>query len=192
MALNPQANSPAIPDRALAAFLDQLFHLVGDEKITADQQDEDQIDLSQFYLDALKHAGDSLVGRERILPLLIGRTQPTIDMARYDRGLALAEGFGLNGGQCEAFAATYAANLAQVLAEEGKRVFVASFTQRAINNALNKLAEAAPHVPAIKIGEPTRADGLRAAGVNPDDRVYHDILSTRQRTTRLLLSSAHS
>ncbi|CAG0937035.1 hypothetical protein TFLX_05939 [Thermoflexales bacterium] len=141
--------------------------------------DEDQLDLSQFYLDALKHAGDSLIGRERILPLLMGRTRPTIEMARYDRGLSLAEEFRLNAMQSEAFASAYAASLtyliqgppgtgktivlarlAQALAEEGERVFVASFTHRAINNALNKLAQAAPDVPAVKIGEPTRADGL--------------------------------
>ena len=277
MTLTPQANTPAIPDRTLGAFLDNLHRLVLDETITAKREllelwgqplstrvalgraieglravkvgrdglielacdrntsrfregdilclnqgspyfqprftvtleedddtrlvvstfdhmfnwaevfrqdtgwilDEDQIDLSQFYLDALKHAGDSLLGRERILPLLIGRAQPTIDMARYDRGLTLAEDFGLNGSQSEAFASAYAANLAyliqgppgtgktivlahlaQVLAEEGERVYIASFTHRAINNALNKLAQAAPDVPAIKIGEPTRADGL--------------------------------
>jgi DNA replication ATP-dependent helicase Dna2 len=141
--------------------------------------DEDQLDLSPTYLDALKHAGDSLVGRERILPLLMGQTQPMIDMARYDRGLSMAEEYGLNDGQSEAFASAYAADpayliqgppgtgktivlarLAQVLAEDGERVFVASFTHRAINNALNKLARVAPDVSAIKIGEPARADGL--------------------------------
>jgi DNA replication ATP-dependent helicase Dna2 len=293
MVLTPQANIPAITDRALAAFLDQLHRLVLDETITAKREllelwnqplatrvaqgraieglrvakvernglielacdrntsrfregdilclnqgspyfqprftvtleedddtrlvvstfdlmfnwaevfrqdtgwilDEDQIDLSQFYLDALKHAGDSLIGRERILPLLMGRAQTTIDMARYDRGLALAEDFGLNGGQCEAFASAYAANLtyliqgppgtgktivlarlAQVLAEEGERVFVASFTHRAINNALNKLAEAAPDVPAIKIGEPTRADGLLVENyASFDDSPFKDL-----------------
>jgi DNA replication ATP-dependent helicase Dna2 len=37
---------------------------------------------------------------------------------------------------------------------------ITAFTHRAINNALNKLAEVAPDVPAIKIGEPSRADGL--------------------------------
>lgn len=38
MALNPQANTPAIPDRALGAFLDQLHRLVLDESITAARQ----------------------------------------------------------------------------------------------------------------------------------------------------------
>ena len=141
--------------------------------------DEDQLDLSQYYLDALEQAGESWVGRARILPLFMGRLRPLLDRARYARGLRLAEAFGLNDGQREALAGSYAADLAyliqgppgtgktivlarlaQALAEEGERVFVAALTHRAINNALNKLAQAAPDVPAIKIGEPAPADGL--------------------------------
>ena len=141
--------------------------------------DEDQLDLSQYYLDALEQAGDSWIGRGRILPLFMGQVRPIVDRARYARGLSLAEAFGLNDGQREALAGSYAtdlayliqgppgtgktivlARLAQVLAKEGERVFVAALTHRAINNALNKLAQAAPDVPTIKIGEPARADGL--------------------------------
>ena len=66
----------------------------------------------------------------------------------------------LNDAQCEALAQAYATNLAyliqgppgtgktlllarlvQLLAEDGERVLVTAFTHRAINNALNKLAE---------------------------------------------------
>ncbi len=142
--------------------------------------DEDNLDLSQYLLDALNHVGDTTVGRERILPLLMGRLRPMMDVASYDRAITLAEDFGLNYDQTEAFAQAYAtdiayliqgppgtgktrvlAHLAQTLVEDGERVLITAFTHRAINNALNKLAEVAPDVPAIKIGEPSRADGLR-------------------------------
>lgn len=141
--------------------------------------DEDQLDLSQSLLDALHHVGDTMVGRDRILPLLMGRTRPRVDPASYDRAHDRAEGYGLNDSQTEAFAQAYAtdpvyliqgppgtgktrvlAHLAQALVEDGERVLVTAFTHRAINNALNKLAEVAPDTPAIKIGDSSRADGL--------------------------------
>ncbi len=141
--------------------------------------DEDQLDLGQYLLDALKQVGDTTVGRERILPLLMGRKRPLMDAASYDRAITLAEDLGLNFDQAEAFAQAYAtdsayliqgppgtgktrvlAHLAQTLVADGERVLITAFTHRAINNALNKLAEVAPDVAAIKIGEPSRADGL--------------------------------
>ena len=47
--------------------------------------DQDQLDLSQYLLDALTHVGDTTVGRERILPLLMGRLRPQVDLASYER-----------------------------------------------------------------------------------------------------------
>ena len=38
--------------------------------------DEDKLDLSRYLLDALKQVGDTTIGRERILPLLMGRYGP--------------------------------------------------------------------------------------------------------------------
>ncbi len=141
--------------------------------------DEGYLDLSQYILEALNDAGDKLAGRERILPLLMGHSRPAIDHARYERILALADAFGLNWEQGEALAHAYAtdlvyliqgppgtgktrvlAHLAQLLVEDGERVLVTAFTHRAINNILNTLAEVAPHIPAIKIGQRTRADDL--------------------------------
>lgn len=141
--------------------------------------DEDNLDLSPYFLDALNCAADSTVGRERILPLLMGRIRPRVDPVSYDRACDLAEHYHLNDSQAEAFALAYAtdlayliqgppgtgktrvlAHLAQTLAADGERVLITAFTHRAINNALNKLAEVAPDTPAIKIGEPSRADGL--------------------------------
>jgi DNA replication ATP-dependent helicase Dna2 len=114
----------------------------------------------------------------------MGQARPTMDVARYERAFARAETWGLNDTQCEALAQSYATNLAyliqgppgtgktvvlarlvQLLAEDGERVLVTAFTHRAINNALNKLAEldrrmdTAP-LSFCKIGRQARADDL--------------------------------
>ncbi len=143
--------------------------------------DEGFIDLSNWILDALDEAGDTLAGRTCILPLLMGYTRPTVDPLRYQRGLEMGDGFGLNYSQTEALAQAYAADLAylvqgppgtgktrllahlaQALVADGERVLITSFTHRAINNALNKLAEVDPAVPLAKIGQEARADDLQA------------------------------
>jgi len=139
------------------------------------------IDLSSYILDALAEAGDSLVGRERILPLLMGSRSPQIDPGHYARGLEMGEAVGLNWNQSEALANAYATNLAYLvqgppgtgktrvlatlahaLAADGERVLICSFTHRAINNALNALVAQVPAVPVIKVGQPTRTDDLHA------------------------------
>lgn len=147
--------------------------------------DQGFLDFSQYVLDALDQAGDTAIGRERILPLLMGNSRPAMDAARYERAFERAEAWGLNDAQCEALAQAYATNLAyliqgppgtgktvvlarlvQLLAEDGERVLVTSFTHRAINNALNKIAEldrrmdAAP-LSFCKIGRQARADDPR-------------------------------
>lgn len=146
--------------------------------------DQGLLDFSQYVLDALDQAADTAVGRERVLPLLMARAEPTVDVTRYDRAFARAEAWGLNETQCEALANAYATNLAhliqgppgtgktrvlarlvQLLAEDGERVLITAFTHRAINNALNTLAEldremdAAP-LSFCKIGRDARADDL--------------------------------
>lgn len=118
------------------------------------------IDFSQYILDALDQTASTTVGQQRILPLLMGQVNPTLDYARYERAYERAEQWGLNATQCEALANAYATNLTwliqgppgtgktlvlarlvQLLVEDGERVFVTAFTHRAINNALEKLAE---------------------------------------------------
>jgi DNA replication ATP-dependent helicase Dna2 len=141
--------------------------------------DEGFMDLSGYYLEALNEVADRQVGRLRILPLILGNIGPEIDLASYERGWEAARETGLNESQAEAVGQSYAtdlvylvqgppgtgktlvlAHIARLLAEEGERVFVTALTHRAINNALNKIADVALDVPVCKIGHPARSDGL--------------------------------
>jgi len=142
--------------------------------------DEGFLDLSPYTLAVLDQVSDTTVGRERILPLLLGQRHPTMDAPHYERGLSYGDVFHLNWAQSEALAQAYAtdlayliqgppgtgktrvlAHIAQLLAEEGERVLITAATHRAINNALNKLAEVAPDVTSLKIGQAIQADDLR-------------------------------
>jgi DNA replication ATP-dependent helicase/nuclease Dna2 len=141
--------------------------------------DQGYLDFSHYVVDALTEVGDTFIGTQRILPLLMGVARPQADLARYQRALEQAENLGLNYDQAEAFAQAYAtdltwliqgppgtgktrvlAHLAEMLVADGERVLMTAFTHRAINNALNTLARVAPDVPAAKIGQPHRADDL--------------------------------
>jgi DNA replication ATP-dependent helicase Dna2 len=141
--------------------------------------DEDMLDLSVFYLNTLDQAADRLVGRQLILPLITGDKAPGVDYARYERSWEAAVAAGLNETQAEAVAQAYAtdlvhliqgppgtgktfvlAHLARQLVEDGQRVLVTGLTHRAINNALNKIAQVDSALPACKIGLETRAQGL--------------------------------
>jgi DNA replication ATP-dependent helicase Dna2 len=139
------------------------------------------LDLSAYILDALAEAGDTRVGREQILPLLMGEAEPIIDPGLYARGLDIGETLELNWSQTEALANAYAADLAylvqgppgtgktrvlaslaRALAHDGERVLICSFTHRAINNALNALVKQDPELDAIKVGHPVQAGDLHA------------------------------
>lgn len=146
--------------------------------------DEGFLDFSDQVLQALDEAADTAAGRERVLPLLMGRSRPKADPARFAYALERAEGWGLNEQQAEAVAFAYAsdlahliqgppgtgktlvlARLAQLLAEDGERVLVTAFTHRAIANALNTLhtlalRQDATPVTTVKIGHPARTGGL--------------------------------
>lgn len=146
--------------------------------------DEGFLDFSEKVLQALDQAADTAAGRERVLPLLTGRSRPRVDGERFEYGLARAEGWGLNEQQADALASAYAsdlayliqgppgtgktlvlARLAQLLAEDGERVLITAFTHRAITNALNKLHELSllqdsTPVTTVKIGHPARTSGL--------------------------------
>lgn len=147
------------------------------------------IDLSGFILGALAEAGDTLIGRERILPLLMGQKQPAIDPGLYARGLDIGETLELNWSQREALAHAYAtdlayliqgppgtgktrvlATLARALAGDGERVLICAFTHRAINNALNTLVKQDPDIAAIKVGHPIQSNDLLV----PNYETFHE------------------
>ncbi len=143
--------------------------------------DEGYMDFSGYYLDALAEVADRNVGRQRILPLILGERGPQLDFSAYERGWTQAIEVGLNESQAEALGQAYAtdltyliqgppgtgktlvlAHLVQMLVEEGERVLVTALTHRAIHNALNKIAQVAGEdLPVCKIGQAARADGLR-------------------------------
>ena len=144
--------------------------------------DESMLDLSQFYLDMLEDIDKTRRGRQIILPLLSNDIHPQIDYARYERSWEEAYAAGLNDSQAEAVAQAYASDLVHLIqgppgtgktfvlahlvdqwVREGQRVLVTALTHRAINNALNKIAQAAPGLPACKIGQEARAQDLLLA-----------------------------
>ena len=122
--------------------------------------DESYVDLEGRYLAAIDDLGKTNLGRELILPLIQGTLHPTIDAATHEAVYDQAQRDGLNDQQADAVANALATDtcwliqgppgtgkthtLAWVLAdllERGERVFVTSFTHRAINNLLAAVAE---------------------------------------------------
>ncbi|MEN9355044.1 MAG: hypothetical protein RL318_2369 [Fibrobacterota bacterium] len=157
------------------------------------------MDLSRQVLEALIELGASREGRERVLPLLMGRLTPKIDLARAT--LAELHGLerGFNWSQCEALAHCFATDLhtlvqgppgtgktrvlaeaAGMLAREGKRVLVTSLTHRAIHNALEAVARVSEHTfPVAKVGgQPVEGlsfpfyDSIRNSPLHRHDKGY--------------------
>ena len=141
--------------------------------------DQDWFDSSPFYLSALDTAADSQRGRAIILPLLQGSLTPKVDFARYERAIQVLGETHLNESQIESVAQSYAtdllhliqgppgtgktlmlAHLAQLLAQDGLRVFVTALTHRAIHNALDKIPEVDANIAVCKIGEQRHASDL--------------------------------
>jgi DNA replication ATP-dependent helicase Dna2 len=139
--------------------------------------DQDWFDSRRFYFSALDQAADSQLGRSTVLPLLLGSLEPRVDMAKYERAVDVLKESGLNESQVEAVAMSYAADLlhliqgppgtgktlmlaqlAKLLVEDGRRVFVTALTHRAIHNALNKIARV--DIPVCKIGDERHAEDL--------------------------------
>jgi DNA replication ATP-dependent helicase Dna2 len=138
--------------------------------------DEDQLDRAPYYLEALEACASTARGRERILPLMSGRLAPRVDYAGCQRARKAAVAAGLNENQAEALAHCYAtdlvhlvqgppgtgktcvlAHLVHMLVADGQRVLVTALTHRAVNNALNKIAQVDPALPVCKIGQARRA-----------------------------------
>ena len=141
--------------------------------------DQDWFDSSSFYLKALDAVAETNRGRSIILPLLQGSLLPKIDFARYERAREFLKDTNLNESQVEAVALSYAtdllhliqgppgtgktlmlAHLAQLLVQDGKRVFVTALTHRAIHNALNKIPQVDHNLPVCKIGDERHAGDL--------------------------------
>ncbi len=125
--------------------------------------DESFIDLEDRYRAAIEDLGKTAIGREVILPLLSGDRTPQFDAGEYNDAFERAEGDGLNDRQAEAVASAVATDvcwlvqgppgtgkthvLAWTIADllrRGERIFVTSFTHRAINNVLAAVAERVP------------------------------------------------
>jgi DNA replication ATP-dependent helicase Dna2 len=153
--------------------------------------DQDWFDASPFYLSALNRVADSQLGRSTILPLLQGKITPTIDFARYERVREYLESTNLNESQIESVALSYATNLlhliqgppgtgktlmlahlAQLLVQDGHRVFVTALTHRAIHNALNKIPGVDENIPVCKIGEGRHADDLNVPNFDSFDQSH--------------------
>jgi DNA replication ATP-dependent helicase Dna2 len=141
--------------------------------------DQDWFDSSGYHLAALNQAADSNLGRSVILPLLQGSLLPSIDYAKYERAKEELQDAGLNESQVESVALSYAtdllhliqgppgtgktlmlAHLARLLVQDGRRVFVAALTHRAIHNALNKIGRVDEAIPVCKIGAERHATDL--------------------------------
>ena len=130
------------------------------------------VDLEGFYQRALAEVQATQRGRDRILPLLAGSREPSIDVNEAERIYEQSLAAGMEDAQAEAIAAASCTDLCQltqgppgtgktrVLAEvvrnrlaRGERILVTSFTHRAIHNALAAVVRACPDTPDIcKIG----------------------------------------
>lgn len=77
--------------------------------------DQDILDLSHFYKDALNVVADSLRGRSIILLLLQGSLFSKLDYARYEHALQILSETQLNNNQVEAVAQAYARNAPRIL-----------------------------------------------------------------------------
>ncbi len=123
------------------------------------------------------------------MPLLQGALTPKVDFARYERARELLSSTHLNESQIESVAQSYAtdllhliqgppgtgktlmlAHLAQLLVQDGLRVFVTALTHRAIHNALNKIPQVDETIAVCKIGEERHAGDLNVPNFEKFDQ----------------------
>ena len=122
--------------------------------------DEDFVDLSSFFLQAIDALADTEHGRENVCPVLFGEPQKDLDLEIYNETLDAfeASGAALDESQVDAVAVCLAsspfhlvqgppgtgktytlARLVEKLVEQGHRVLLTAFTHRAIHHALAKV-----------------------------------------------------
>ncbi len=139
--------------------------------------DPDAIDLTDLYRQTIEEIRTSQIGREIVLPLLVGELQITFVDADVEDGNRAARARGFNAKQAEAVGLAFGAEqaaciqgppgtgkssvlalIARLMVERGERVLVTSHTHMAINNALNKIRK--EDVPTVKISSPAHRKGL--------------------------------
>ena len=151
------------------------------------QLDPEAQSLTGLALEALArlHAGRSASSRTA-LAVLEETAVRSLDPARQAAGSALARAYvpALDSSQQEAFVESVAASpvtlvqgppgtgktyvlarIVSALASQGARVLVASYTHRAVNNALRMVALADPSLSVVKAGKASAADDLRGTNV---------------------------
>ncbi|WP_219933147.1 DEAD/DEAH box helicase [Massilia glaciei] len=139
--------------------------------------EQDGVDLTKFFEQALDEIAGSATASEIILPLLDGTLPFGFNEDDGDYAHRIATEQGLNARQAEAVGLAFASEhvaciqgppgtgktrvlalVASLMAARGERVLVTSHTHTAINNALEKIA--AYDVPTVKIGSIGQARGL--------------------------------
>lgn len=145
----------------------ECWRAMGSEPLAEGQTglcvDESYIDLEDRYRAAIEDLGKTSLGREVILPLLRGDTKPAVDATEFEEAFEDATDDGLNDKQSEAVANAVSSDVCWLiqgppgtgkthvlawaivkLLERGERVFVTSFTHRAINNLLSAVGARLP------------------------------------------------
>lgn len=139
----------------------------------------DTLNMAGYYRLSLEEIGSSRIGQELLLPLLMGRLEPTLDEEAMDEALHIARREQFNERQAEAVSWAHGAHhvaciqgppgtgktrvlglIVRLAVARGERVLVSSHTHTAINNALNAIA--AHGVPLVKVGGSTQSKGLHA------------------------------
>lgn len=142
--------------------------------------DPDALDLTNYYEQTLKDIATSQIGREVVLPLLLGEGEILFDDRDVTEAEQVAKSEGFNGKQAEAAGKAFGALqiaciqgppgtgktrvlafAARLMVARGERILMTSHTHTAINNALNKIH--AQGVPTVKVGAATQRRGLEDA-----------------------------
>lgn len=141
--------------------------------------DKDLPDIGWIIRDAMNSLTYS-TKKEQILNIVFGKISPKINAERMIEAESLSNNISFNEKQREAFVNAFStenfyviqgppgtgktfllAQIAYNLAIKGEKVLITSFTHRAINNALVKIAKILSYNNLVKIGDFFRADDLK-------------------------------